>query len=339
MQSPGFIAKTSAAVIGWLLARKLVRAFLLYSEKRGPLLADSVTYRALFSVFAGLLLGFSVAALWLSGNPAALDAIIDAVDAAIPGLVGDNGIVDPKDIAPAAFSLTGIVSLVALIGAALGAIGSLRVALRTIANTVDADVFWLWVTLRNLGLAIGIAVSFVLAAFLNFSGQLGVAWVTDVLGIPASGWTFRLVSIAVIFLLDVVVIAGVFRALSGVRASLRVVLPGALLGGLGLVVLQELSGLFVGGARSNPLLASFGSLLALLIWFNLSAQVVLIAAAYIVTGVEEERDRVGAKYGAQTFAQRRVQQAELTVAAATKALQDARDAERSERESARVSPS
>jgi membrane protein len=35
------------------------------------MLADSVTYRALFSVFAGVLLGFSIAALWLAGNPVA----------------------------------------------------------------------------------------------------------------------------------------------------------------------------------------------------------------------------------------------------------------------------
>ena len=39
--------------IAWALTLKPVRAFLLYSEHRGPMLADSVTYRTLFSVFAG----------------------------------------------------------------------------------------------------------------------------------------------------------------------------------------------------------------------------------------------------------------------------------------------
>ena len=33
----------------------------------------------LFSIFAGVLLGFSVAALWLAGNPDAWQALIDAV--------------------------------------------------------------------------------------------------------------------------------------------------------------------------------------------------------------------------------------------------------------------
>jgi membrane protein len=112
-----------------------------------------------------------------------------------------------------------------------------------------------------------------------------------------------------------------------------VVWPGALLGGFGLLVLQELSSLFVGGATSNPLLASFASLLALLIWLNLSAQVMLLACAYIVTGAEEERDRVSATKGARTFAQRRVLRAQQDVKAATGALRAAEQAEAAERES------
>ena len=77
------MAKLIARVIAWALTLKPVRAFLLYSEHRGPMLADSVTYRALFSVFAGVLLGFSIAGLVLSGNPELLTALVTSVDAAI----------------------------------------------------------------------------------------------------------------------------------------------------------------------------------------------------------------------------------------------------------------
>ena len=84
---PGLIARVTA----WALTLKPVRAMLLYLEHRGPMLADSITYRTLFSVFAGVLLGFSLAALWLSDNPVAWQALIDAVDAAIPGLSARTG--------------------------------------------------------------------------------------------------------------------------------------------------------------------------------------------------------------------------------------------------------
>ncbi|AZH80379.1 ribonuclease BN [Microbacterium sp. Y-01] len=323
--------RVSAPVIAWALARRPVRAALLYSERRGPMLADSVTYRALFSVFAGVLLGFSIAALWLAGNPDAWRAIIDAVQAAVPGLIGKDGVIDASDLrTPASFSIAGIVSLVALIGAALGAIGSLRTAVRVVAGTVQDDILWIWVILRNLALGIGIGVSFVLAAAVTFAGQLGVSWIADLLGLPADSaavaWTVRLLSLLVVFALDAGLIIAIFLLLSGVRPAARSLWAGALLGAFGLIVLQELSGLFVGGATSNPLLASFASLLALLIWLNLSSQVILVACAYIVTAEEERKDRLHERFGASTFVQRRLQRAEVDVRIATAELRAAQRA-------------
>lgn len=325
------------SVIAWVLRLKVARAFLLYSERRGSMLADSITYRALFSVFAGLLLGFSIASIWLAGNPQAWKAILDAIDSAVPGLVGPDGVVkDPTAIeAPAGLSIAGIISLIALLGAALGAIGSLRTAVRSIAGVVLDDMFFVWVILRNLALALGIAVAFIAAAAVTFVARIGIGFVTDLLGLPEDSVgvvsLIRIVSLLVVFALDVLLIFGIFRLLSGQRAPARSVWAGALLGGAGLLILQELSSLFVGGATSNPLLASFASLLALLIWMNLSTQVILIACAYITTGAEEARDRISAAHGARTFAQRRVQRAQQDVAVATKALRAAEEAEAAER--------
>lgn len=332
---PGPIPRAVAAATRWALVRKPVRAVLLYVERRGPMLADSVTYRALFSVFAGVLLGFSIAALWLAGNPVAWKAIIDAVQSVIPGLIGEDGVVKPSDLRePVSLSIAGAVSVVALAASALGAIGSLRTAVRVLAATAQADVLLIWVILRNLLLALGIGASFVFAAAVTFAARLGVDWLSEVVGLPAdsvaSAVTIRALSLVVVFVLDAALIAGVFLVLSGVRPSPRSLWSGALLGAVGLLVLQELSGLFVGGATSNPLLASFASLLALLIWLNLSTQVILIACAYIVTGEDERRDRVRARFGATTFAERRARRAEEEVAVATAELRAAQQALRDE---------
>jgi membrane protein len=323
------IADLVARVIAWALTLKPVRAFLLYSEHRGPMLADSVTYRTLFSVFAGVLLGFSTAALFLAGNPDAWDALVGAVNAAIPGLVGDDGIIDPSDIqAPAGLTIATVLSIVGLIGAAIGAIGSLRTALRALADKVHDDVFWLWVLLRNLAIAIGIGVALAASAALTFFADAGIGALSDLLGRsaddPVSTIGTRAISLLIVFALDTAVVAVLFRTLSGVRASARALWPGALLGAVGLTILQQLSSLFVGGASSNPLLASFASLIALLLWINLSTQVILIAGAYIITSVDEQNDRVRARFGAPTFARRRVQRAEEAVQLATAELASAR---------------
>jgi membrane protein len=188
---------------------------------------------------------------------------------------------------------------------------------------------------RNLVIALGIGAAFAASAVITFYANAGIGALSELLGfseddpLPLIGT--RGVSLAVVFVLDAAAIAVLFRTLSGVRLSLRALVPGALYGAIGLSVLQQLSSLFVGGAASNPLLASFASLIALLLWFNLSAQVILLAGAYIITSVDEEHDRVRARHGASTFAQRRVKQAEQAVRLATEELTAAREVEEKER--------
>ena len=326
-------------LIAWALELRIVRTFLLYSEHKGPMLADSITYRALFSVFAAVLLGFSLAALWLSGNPDALRALGDALNDVIPGL---SDIVDPSKIqARTGFTIVGVFSLVGLLGAAISAIGSLRTALRILADELTDDLFFVWVILRNLLVGVGFGGLLVVAAAASFFTSSGIGTVLGWIGISEQSGIAQLLTkslaILIVFAVDTLAIVLVFRMLSGVRAPAKALWVGAVLGGVGLTVLQELSGLFVRSATSNPLLVSFASLIALLLWFNLSAQVILIASSYIITATEEAHDRVRTRYGAETFAQRRRQRAENRVRAATAELRAAQEAERRERESAQKS--
>ena len=321
-------------LIARLLRLRIVRAALSYSEHRGPMLADSITYRALFSVFAAVLLGFSLAALWLGNNPDALRALGDSLNTVIPGL---TELIDPTTTrASVSFTVAGVASLVALIGAAISAIGSLRAALRILSGELTDQTFVLWVLLRNLLVAIAFGGLLVLAVIASSLGTLWIPEVTRWVGLEGSGVAevvTRVFAILVVFAIDTLAIALVFRLLSGVRAPARALWGGAVIGGIGLTVLQELSGLFVRGASANPLLASFAALIALLIWFNLSAQVILIASSYIITATAERTDRVRVAFGASTLAQRRRQRAEDAVHAATRELRDAQEAERTERES------
>ncbi|MEJ6490627.1 YihY/virulence factor BrkB family protein [Leucobacter sp. USCH14] len=321
-----------ARAIAWALRLRLVRAYLRYSEHRGPMLADSLTYRALFSVFAGILLGFSVAALWLGSNPEAMRTLAQTLDQVIPG-IGD--IVDPSSFeAPTGFTIVGAISLLGLVGAAISAIGSLRIALRTLADEVHDDVFILWVILRNLLVAVVFGGLLAAAAVASVVGSVGISSLLGWLGIgegPATEWATRVFGIMVVFVIDTVAIALVFRVLSGVRAPARALWSGAVVGGVGLVVLQELSGLFVRGATSNPLLASFATLIALLLWINLSSQVILIASSLIITATAEARDRLREKFGAETLVQHRRLRAEELVHTATRELRSAQEAEQEER--------
>jgi membrane protein len=326
-----FVAAQQKAV-AWALRFRVVRAYLLYTEHRGPMLADSITYRALFSVFAAVLLGFSLAAIWLGGNPSAMNALTTALEQVIPGIAN---VVDVNQIkAPAGFTLVGIVSLIALIGAAIGAITSLRTALRVLADEFTDDSFFLWVILRNVLVGVAFGGLLLVAAAATFLGSAGIEAVLGWFGISARDWPAvvgsRVFGVIIVFVIDGVAIALVFRLLSGMKPRGRNLWVGAATGGFGLTVLQVLSGLFVRGASSNPLLATFASLVALLLWFNLSAQVILIASSYIITATEEEEGR-GPHRAATTFGQRRLRRAQYRLKEAQAALDDAQKAELKER--------
>jgi membrane protein len=90
---------------------------------------------------------------------------------------------------------------------------------------------------------------------------------------------------------------------------------------------------FVRSASANPLLASFAALIALLLWLNLSAQVVLLAGAWIITGVEDAEDRSSGR--PRSFAERRLDRAERLLAATTAERDAAREIVSAERGSAR----
>lgn len=327
------------AALAWILRLRVVRAALMFSDQRGGLLAAAVTFRALFAVFAAVLLGFSAASIVLSSRGDLWQALIRMVDGVIPGLVATDGsaLIDVDEVPDvgAGVTVAGIASVFALVWALLGAVGNLRMSLRAIAGTRHENANAVVTKLRDLLFAASIGVLLLASAAITFLGSGLVELVLTWVGLRGLGFAeilTRLVAIVVTFALDAVIVAWLFWLLSGLKVTVRTVIPGALVGAFGLVVLQQLSGLFVGGADNNPLLAGFASLIALLLWFNLSAQVILVACAYIVVTHEEEVDRISERYGSETLKQRAVRAAERDMRVAEDALIAAREAEKAERE-------
>src|SRR3954462_13358122 len=76
--------------VAWVQSLKPVRVFQHYSQLHGPILASGLAFQGLFAVFAGLWVAFSIAGIVISSNSAAQDAIVAALNNAIPGLI-DTG--------------------------------------------------------------------------------------------------------------------------------------------------------------------------------------------------------------------------------------------------------
>jgi membrane protein len=283
-----------------LLARvqglRPVRVFQHYSTRRGPLLASGLAYQALFAIFAAIWVLFSVVGLVLAGDRALTDTLVSSLGNAVPGLIdtGDgSGAIDPRDLLQTAtFSWTGIVALLATLLTALGFLGSTRSAIRSMYGLPDAGGNPVLAKAIDLGWLVGLAALLLVSTALSIGGTAATSFMLGLVGVgsdsPAALAVGRIVSLVATAAVNTVAVGLLLSAVARARLAPRAVWQGAVLGGVGttaLVVLFQLG--ILGGASSNPLLASFVVILGLLVFFNFLCQVLLIAASWVAVGRDD----------------------------------------------------
>lgn len=284
-----------APVIEWVKSLFLVRVFLAYSGKQGPLLASGLAYQAIFAIFAALWVGFSIVGLIVAGNRSLQQPIIDAIAGAVPGLIKDstgNGAIDPTVLLNAGvFTWTGAIALVGVLVTALGWLASARTAIRIIFEVPQSTTNFALLKLRDLGVAVGFGLALLVSAALSAGGSAATGLLLNLVGIGEEsvvGTVFgRIITIGVAFLLDAVILGALFRVLSGLQIPWRRLRPGALVGAAVLGALKVLGGSLLGVSKSNPLLASFAVILGLLIFFNFVCQIILVSASWIAVGLKD----------------------------------------------------
>jgi len=299
--------------IAWLQSLKPVRVFQHYSQLRGAILASGLAFQGLFAVFAALWVAFSIAGLVISGDRPAQNAIISALNTAIPALI-DNGsghgaIKASTLLSAGVFGWTGAIALVGLLYSALGWLGSARGAVRTMFELPAPAANFALLKARDLALGVGLGVVLIVSAVLSVAGTSATSSLLGLVGIRSTTViatvVSRIVTLGVMFVLDTVVLAALYRFLAAIRIPRRRLWAGALLGAIGLGALKTVGSVLLGGATNNPLIASFAVLAGLLLFFNLACQVILIAASWIAIGLEDAGIVVDPRVAAQRLANAR----------------------------------
>lgn len=261
-----------------------VRTWDHHAARRGPILASGLAFQALFAVFAAVWGAFSIAGIVVSGNSGLRSAVLDLLDAAVPGLVdrGSGGAIDPGVLASTpAFGIATGVAFFGLLVTALGWLASAREAIRGVLELDTPPTNALLLRLRDLGLGAALGVLLVVAAA---AGTAGASLLDDTLaaagvGPRAAGLVARVLALPLVALAYAGGLAALYRLVSDVRVGGRELATGSLLGGVGLALLTLLGGFLLGGARANPLIASFGVVAGLLLYYQFACQVILLVAA------------------------------------------------------------
>ncbi|QTE28804.1 YihY/virulence factor BrkB family protein [Pengzhenrongella sicca] len=286
------------AVLAWWQQTRPARANARFGAAGGGVLTGGIAYSALFSVFAGLTLGYTVFMAVLGRNTGLRQDVLDTLASSLPGLIDtgdDSGLLKPEDlVVSAGLNAAGVVAVVVLALSATAAMAALRTAIRAMFGAQGGGGNAVTGKLRELASFAGLALAVLLSAVLSIVVTTAAGWALDLVGLSdGMGFVVRVVGIAVAFVVDVGIFVLVVVVLAGQHPHRRELRGGAIIAAVGIGAVRLLGTSVVArSSDANALLASFAVLVTLLIWINLIARIVLLAAAWtanppLPTPVEE----------------------------------------------------
>lgn len=296
-------------LLGWGLARfrrtRMMRSFNLFFFHYGTVMAAGAAYMLFFSVAALLWAGFSVAGIVLGENTDYQRWIIEAVQNALPGVIGDSaengdaGLISEQD-AFKLFDVSGLnLSLAIAVGVAiftsLSWLHGLRSGIRSIWERPLMAENIVFVKLKDFGLLIMLAVAALSSATLGFVfSSRSINEVLGLIGWEIGGAAAVLASIASFFIsfgLDMMIAIILMRLASRLVMPLSALWQSALIAGIGALLLRLGSTTLLSNFASspNPVLQSFGTVLGVFFYFFVFSLVYLFAASWGAIVASEQK--------------------------------------------------
>lgn len=306
--------------------------------RNGFLLSAGMSYQALFATFAAIYVAFAIAGIWLVSSPETLSALVTLINTYAPGLIGPDGLITTDDLvevteaSTSLFGLTGAVALAGLIWTAISWITYTRLAVRSTFGLPRDERSYVLLKARDFLAALVFGLALVVAALLSIVATTLLDAFLDLLGIPPDAASpvmssgLRVGSLVVVFVIDTLALAVLFRFLSGAAVPWRRMWIGSLLGSGALSVLHVLGGVLVSATTNNPLLATFTVFIGLLLWFRLASIVILVAAAWIAIETADADDTLRPVTPDQRAAEALLAQRRDEAAERRRAVRAARDA-------------
>lgn len=252
-------------------------------------LAAAMTFISFLALFPLLTLAAAVAAATLSeGRQKELE---HRLAEQVPGISQQLDIANLVDNAGA----VGIIAGALLLFTGIGWVGEMRGCLRAVWERPDADENPVLAKAKDAGVLLGLggAVLVSLAASTVASSMVG--WSADRLGVDRDGWggvLLQIAAFAVAVLADFLLLLYALTLLPGVQPPRRRLVVAALIGAIGFELLKLLLSGYMQGVASKSMYGAFGVPIALLLWINFTAKLLLYCAAWTAegSGTGEEAD-------------------------------------------------
>ncbi|TXS56550.1 YihY/virulence factor BrkB family protein [Streptomyces sp. t39] len=244
-------------------------------------LAAAITFLSFLALFP--LITFAAAVIAAALDKSAVDELNDKIADQIPGIS------DQLDINSlvANAGTVGVVSGVLLLLTGVGWVGAMRDCLRAVWGTDDEDEGNpVLRKAKDVGVLAGLGGTGLATFAVSALGSTTVDWTADRLGLEEGGIGGVLLRIgALVFavLANFLILLYLLTLLPGAHPPRRRLMVAALIGAVGFELLKLLLSGYLSGVASRSMYGAFGVPIALLLWINFTAKLLLYCAAWTAT--------------------------------------------------------
>jgi membrane protein len=244
-------------------------------------LAAAITFLSFLALFPLITLAAVIGAALLDKEQ--LDRLENEISGQVPGIA------DPLDINSlvANAGTVGVVAGALLLVTGISWVGSMRDCLRAVWERDDEDEGNPFVRkLKDARVLLGLGVTVLASSAASALGSTAVGWSADRLGIDeggASGVLLQIAALAIAVLAGFLLLLYLLTLLPGVQPPRRRLVVAALIGAVGFELLKLLLGGYMKGVASKSMYGAFGVPVALLLWINFTAKLLLFCAAWTAT--------------------------------------------------------
>ncbi len=296
------------AIVLRLKARKFVqhwmRAFARFGERLGSQFAGAITYFSFLSLVPILMVAFSVAGFVLANQPDLLQSLEEGIAKQLPnGSAGASDTINKViETAVNARVTVGLIGLVIALYSGIGWMGNVRSAVQAQwrpdfddHQEVREDSF-IKNLLRNLGSLAGLGLAIVVSLALSASGAWASSTVLKWLGLDDIAILkpiFTTVPILIAMAADVLIFMWVYTILPprDQKGTRKALVRGSIMAAVGFEIFKFALTWLLPNVTKSATGQIFGSIIGLLFFFNITATMVLIVAAWISTADGGPRKR------------------------------------------------
>ncbi|MER7566281.1 YihY/virulence factor BrkB family protein [Streptomyces sp. NPDC048523] len=254
-------------------------------------LAAAMTFSSFVALFPLLTVAAAIAAATLSTEQQ--NDLQDKIADQVPGISDQLNIGDLVQNA----GTVGLIAAAALLFTGIGWAGWMRECLRAVWELPDEDENPILRRGKDLGILVGLGGAVLVTLAISTVASALVDWIGGELGLQEGGAgraLLRVAAFVIAVLADFLLLLYVLTLLPGVEPTRRRLFVAALTGAVGFELLKLLLSGYMQGVATKSMYGAFGVPVALLLWINFTAKLVLFCAAWTATGSKEQELTDGA---------------------------------------------